>query len=124
MISHRKYTSRVKTLDVESDGRRIFVPATVDPRMINVLTVLSAVNVCWYGRVIGGGTVNSLAIHVGVQSGNVCVAIYANSGFGQSAVPGTRLVHSQRRSCTQEPSVAIRSHRLFWAACPIGRILS
>lgn len=64
---------------------------TVLPISQGSLVTVSVSNRCWYYRVIEGGSISKIRVYVGTASGNVCVAAYANSGSGLSAVPGTRL---------------------------------
>ncbi len=52
-----------------------------------------------YSRVCGGATVSKLRIRVSVASGNVCVAVYNNSGSGLTAVPNARQATSGSIAC-------------------------
>lgn len=62
---------------------------SLDPRLTAGASGLSAANVAWYSRAsVGGVTISKVAIHVGTSSGNISVAVYANSGSGRSATPG------------------------------------
>lgn len=40
-------------------------------------------------RVFGSGTITKIRIIVGVQSGNICINVFGNTGSGASAQPGT-----------------------------------
>jgi hypothetical protein len=46
-------------------------------------------NTAQYFRWIGSGTISKIGIYVGNQSGNMSLALYARSGNGRSATPGT-----------------------------------
>ncbi len=50
-------------------------------------------------RAVGSGAITKLGIHVGVQSGNICVAVYANSGVGRDAKPAARKATSGSVAC-------------------------
>ena len=52
-----------------------------------------------YNRVVEGGVISKIRIYVSVSSGNVAVAVYANSGTGISSVPGGRLGTSGSVAC-------------------------
>lgn len=59
----------------------------------------TAANDAIYSRVVGGGTLSKVKINVGVSSGNISVAVYARSGSGEAAVPGTRLITTGAIAC-------------------------
>jgi hypothetical protein len=99
VINQRKYKAGVLIGDWERDPTGIFIPRTADPRSSLAAAALSGANVTYWGRVVGGGTVTKLGIQVGAQSGNICVAVYANSGFGINAIPGVRLATSGSVAC-------------------------
>ena len=50
-------------------------------------------------RVLNGGTITKVRINVGVQSGNIGVAAYRNTGTGLAAVPGIQLATSGSIAC-------------------------
>lgn len=70
-------------------------PLTVGPRTYIGQAASAAINVgsslnARYTRVYGGGTITKLRIYVAVQSGNIDVGVYSNSGVGANAIPGAR----------------------------------
>ena len=76
-------------------------PYTVDPGQIRH-GATDAVNIASgaaYGRVLGAGTISKIGLGIGTQSGNISLAVYANSGTGRAAVPGTRLATSGAVAC-------------------------
>lgn len=52
-----------------------------------------------YVRIEGSGTITKIGIHVSTQAGNICVAVFANSGAGRAAVPGARKGTSGSVAC-------------------------
>lgn len=50
-------------------------------------------------RARGAGLISKIAIHVGVQSGNVSVGIYSKTGSGRSTLPLTRRATSGTVAC-------------------------
>lgn len=56
-------------------------------------------NQAQYYRVWGRGRISKIAVHVGVQSGNLCVAVYRNKNTGNSAVPDVQLATSGSVAC-------------------------
>lgn len=50
-------------------------------------------------RCTGSGTITKLGLHISVSSGNICAAVYANTGTGRSAKPGTRKSTSGSVAC-------------------------
>src|SRR5690606_10790865 len=52
---------------------------------------------CVFMRYITGGTITKVALHVGVASGNISVAVFADDGTG--GAPGTRKGTSGAVSC-------------------------
>jgi parallel beta-helix repeat protein len=62
------------------------------------ITVGSA-NTTRFYRVIEGGIITKIRINVSVQSGNIAVAVYANTGLGLAAAPGTRLATTGSIAC-------------------------
>lgn len=58
-----------------------------------------AANYTHYFRVVAGGTISSIRLTVGTASGNICVAVYRNTGSGLAAVPGTRAISSGSIAC-------------------------
>lgn len=77
------------------------IPASLDPGLPrqNERSGFAVANDCMYYRVRDGGPITKVTISVGVQSGNICVAAYRNSGIGRNAVPGTRLATSGSVAC-------------------------
>lgn len=41
----------------------------------------------WLLRFLEGGTISSIGVDVGTQSGNICVAVYPSTGSGRNAAP-------------------------------------
>jgi nitrous oxidase accessory protein NosD len=80
------------------------VRTVVPPGPTGLITIGTANSTRFY-RVIEGGTVSALRVNVGVQSGNIAVAVYANSGSGLSSTPGTRLATSGSVAC---PAVGVQ----------------
>lgn len=72
---------------------------TIDPRISAAAQVWSGANRGIYARTINGGLVSAIGFEVGVSSGNISVAAYANSGVGRLAVPTTRLATSGAVPC-------------------------
>lgn len=66
-------------------------PFTADPGYAHETVRAPGANVTRYMRVIGGGAITKVGMHVGASSGNISVAHYSASGSGRSAVPGTRV---------------------------------
>ena len=60
---------------------------------------LQAANRCLYQRMRGFGSITNLAVHVIVSIGNIGLALYVNSGLGETAVPGTRAGTSGSIAC-------------------------
>lgn len=56
-------------------------------------------NRAWYARVIGGGTISAIGLHVATSSGNICVGVYSPSGTGRAALPGTQKATSGSVAC-------------------------
>lgn len=69
------------------------VPMTIDPRFYSSTSVMTA-NQAVYLRAKGGGTITKIGLYIGASSGNLCVAVYANSGSGSAARPAARLATS------------------------------
>lgn len=73
---------------------------TCDPRMGQAAAaVWPGANRGIYLRTMNGGPVSAIGFEVGVQSGNVSVAAFANTGVGKLAVPSTRLATSGTVAC-------------------------
>jgi len=53
----------------------------------------------FYCRALSSGRISKIGFQVGVQSGTVCVGVYANSGQGRNATPGARKATSGSVSC-------------------------
>jgi hypothetical protein len=53
---------------------------------------VGGVNTTRFMRVVEGGTISKIRVYVGVQSGNIGVACYSNTGVGPAAAPGTQLI--------------------------------
>lgn len=66
-------------------------PFTADPGLANSGGATVAQNVCRYMRVIGGGAITKVGMHITTSNGNISVAHYSNSGSGRSSVPATRV---------------------------------
>ena len=66
-------------------------PFTADPGLANASGQAVNMNVTRYMRVIGGGAITKVGMHITASSGNISVAHYSPSGSGRSAVPGTRV---------------------------------
>lgn len=89
-ISQSKVTSlttdlAAKATLINPDGLGIVYGT--DPRYPGGVTVWPGANRGLYVRTINGGTITKIGLEVGVQSGNISVAVYRNSGSGRSAVP-------------------------------------
>lgn len=76
-------------------------PCSVDPGQLRVSDALSVgtINNAIYLRCLEGGVVSHIALQIAVQSGNICIGVYRNSGQGRSAVPGTRIASSGAIAC-------------------------
>lgn len=74
-------------------------PYTVDPLTTAAVTNHPTANATIFNRVHGSGSISKIAIQIGVASGNVAVAVYANSGTGRAAVPSTRRATSGSIAC-------------------------
>jgi hypothetical protein len=76
-------------------------PATLDVGAIRSgdFIALPAANTAIYARCRDGGTISKVAVNTSVQSGNISVAAYSNTGSGRSAAPGTRLATSGAVAC-------------------------
>ena len=93
---------------VASTGLRTLFPRR-DPRGLGIVHTASVpiatpqpmpiANRGVYMRCDTGGTITSIAIDVGTQSGNICVAVFANSGVGRAAVPAARKATSGAVAC-------------------------
>jgi hypothetical protein len=76
-----------------SDKSGFGYPATADP-VLTSGTYTSAANQARYMRVRDGGTISKVRLNIVTSSGNICIAVYRNSGSGLSAVPGSLVVSS------------------------------
>jgi hypothetical protein len=56
-------------------------------------------NLTHHHRVIEGGILSKIRIGIATASGNICVAVYKNTGSGLSAKPGTRVATSGSIPC-------------------------
>lgn len=75
-------------------------PYTVDPGIVRSSDNLGmAANNAVYMRVAEGGTISKVGLSVAVQSGNISVAAYSNTGIGRSSNPGTLLASSGAVAC-------------------------
>lgn len=83
---------------------RFGIVRTIVPQTSTGLVTIGSANTSRFFRVIEGGSVSSVRINVGVQSGNIAVAAYSNTGSGLTAAPGTRLATSGSVAC---PAVGI-----------------
>jgi hypothetical protein len=72
---------------------------TVVPQTATGGVTIGTANTTRFYRVIEGGTISKIRINVVVQSGNIAVAVYSNSGSGLAATPGTRLATSGSVAC-------------------------
>lgn len=76
------------------------LPWTVDPRVLPNNQVSTVANRCYYFRVTRGrNRIGSIAIPIAVQSGNVSVAVFRNTGTGISARPANRVATSGVVAC-------------------------
>lgn len=90
--------TKTKVLTAPTDGTYL-PPHTVDPRMLSAASTLNA-NQAVYVRATGRGYISKIAVHVGTQSGNVCVGVYANNGStGNAARPATQKATSGSVAC-------------------------
>lgn len=60
---------------------------------------IGSVNSTRFFRVVEGGSMSKVRITVQVASGNICVALHANTGSGLSAAPGTVKASSGSVAC-------------------------
>lgn len=67
--------------------------------------VWATANNARYCRVITGGTISKIGLHITVASGNISVAAYAGAGGGLAQVPTTQLATSGSIAC---PAVGYR----------------
>lgn len=75
-------------------------PCTVDLSSLNTVALTwSAANRGVYMRSLGGGSVSTAFFTVTTQSGNMCVAVYSNSGVGRGSLPGTLLATTGSFAC-------------------------
>lgn len=65
----------------------------------NAQTIGNAAGRTIYVRCRTSGIITKIGYLVGVQSGNISVAAYANSGSGRTSVPGVRLATSGAVAC-------------------------
>jgi hypothetical protein len=72
---------------------------TVDPALCTTLSGITTANRGVYGRVVGSGSVSKIGLEIGASSGNICVAVYRNTGTGRTSAPGTRLATSGSVAC-------------------------
>lgn len=75
---------------------------TAMPWNANGITVsMGTANRCYFERVTQGEAAicTKIALQVGISSGNIAVAVYANRGSGRSAVPTTRIASSGSVAC-------------------------
>lgn len=75
------------------------IPWSFDPAQTHADLTVGAANRGWWYRVRGGATITKIGIHVQTSSGNICVAVYANTGSGRAATPGARLATSGSVAC-------------------------
>lgn len=64
------------------------------PNGLSAAITNGTANTIWYYRVAEGGTISKVRLHIVTNSGNVCVAAYANNGSGLSAAPTGGLLAS------------------------------
>jgi parallel beta-helix repeat protein len=69
------------------------VRTVVPPGPTSAVTIGSANSTRFY-RVTEGGTISKVRANIVTSSGNIAVAVYANSGAGLTSTPGTRLATS------------------------------
>jgi len=69
-------------------------PMTFDPRWGNTSVAAPTANRAYYARTRDGGVITGVQLDIGVSSGNICVAVYRNTGSGPAARPGTRVATS------------------------------
>lgn len=76
-------------------------PFTIDPGTIRGTDnqAVAAANGAVYLRCRDGGPISKIGLEVVVQSGNISLAAFQNSGVGRSAVPGDRLATSGAVAC-------------------------
>jgi hypothetical protein len=90
-----KMRGAMATLNEQSFG----VPVSGEPVFMQSVQSMGTASRGVFHRVRAGGFVSSVAVAVGTSSGNVAVAVYANSGSGRSAVPSTRVATSGSVAC-------------------------
>lgn len=73
---------------------------TVDPMYATATATWPTANRAVAHRVIGGGAITKLGIRVGVQSGNICLAIFRANGAGRATgTLNTRVVTTGAIAC-------------------------
>ena len=74
---------------------------TVDPGLVRSADSLAMAGASQgiYLRVPFGASITKIGLSVAVQSGNISVAAYSNTGTGRAATPGTRLQTSGAVAC-------------------------
>ena len=71
---------------------------TVDPRIYSSTTVLGS-GVSAFSRITGSGAITKVGIIVGVQSGNIDIGVYSNSGVGRNANPNIKRASTGSIAC-------------------------
>lgn len=66
---------------------------------VHTARVWDSANRAYFWRVLSGMTITKIGVRVGVQSGNISLAVYRNSGSGRSSAPGTQLVTTGAIAC-------------------------
>lgn len=75
-------------------------PHTVDPRHPSLQTTAVAANRLDLQRVFGAPQrISKLAVSVGTSAGNLCLAVYSNTGVGTAARPAARLATTGSVPC-------------------------
>lgn len=75
------------------------IVCNADPGSMQGNMGMAIANDTIYYRTKAAGLISAIALHVGVQSGNISVSVHRNSGTGRSAVPGAQARTSGAVAC-------------------------
>ena len=76
-------------------------PRTVEPWTVTAAVTMGSSNRTYFERVTAGETISAtkIACRVSTSSGNICLAVYSNTGSGAAALPATRQGTTGSVSC-------------------------
>lgn len=76
-------------------------PRTVEPWTVTTAVTMGSSNRTYFERVTAGETISAtkIACRVSTSSGNICLAVYSNTGSGAAALPATRQGTTGSVSC-------------------------